>query len=157
MIWGAWSDLWAFVKGERNRSAQNQITYRLGLPKVCVHLPHHQNGHRFRIFWDLLVLFGLGIMLEEGICEVWILGFMRSKSSNLEVQIIWGIDVEMGPYLWRHKYFVKEVHWWIVVYCMGVWEVAFDLWFLKIFICFLGGIKGRVKISDFMKVFKIVI
>ncbi len=38
-------------------------------------------------------------MLEEGICEIGIFEFMRSKSSNLEVQKIWGMDIEMGPYL----------------------------------------------------------
>ena len=108
------------------------------------------------IFWAVLVQFGLGIMCWEGFWEVQIFGFFRPKSSNLEELKIQGMDVEMALYLRKYKYLVKEVYWWNVVYCMGVWEVAFDFWFLKIFIWFLGGVKGRVKISDFMKVFKMV-
>ena len=30
---------------------------------------------------------------------------MRSKSSNLEEWKIWGVDVEMGLYLWRYNFF----------------------------------------------------
>ncbi len=40
---------------------------------------------------------------------------------------------------------------------MEVSEVAFDSGFSKFFIWFLGGIKDRVKISDFTKVFKMAI
>ncbi len=32
-------------------------------------------------------------MLEEGICEVWIFGYMRLKSTNLEAHKIKGVDV----------------------------------------------------------------
>ncbi len=35
--------------------------------------------------------------------------------------------------------------------CMEVWEVAFDFWFLKIFLWFLGGAKVWVKKSFFME------
>ncbi len=85
VIWGAWSDLWAFGKSERNRSKQNQITYRKGLPKVCLQQFYGQDEDWFGIFWALLVHFGLGIMREEGICQIWMFGFLRSKRSNLEV------------------------------------------------------------------------
>ncbi len=33
----------------------------------------------FGIFWALLVYFKLAILHEEGICQIWILGFLRSK------------------------------------------------------------------------------
>ncbi len=56
------------------------------LPKVCVQQFHGQDEDWFRIFWALLVHFGLGIMCKEGICQIWIFGFLRSKRSNLEVQ-----------------------------------------------------------------------
>ncbi len=46
--------------------------------------------------------------------------FMRSKSSSLKRQKIWCVDVEMGSYLWRYKFFVKEVYWWNVASCMCV-------------------------------------
>ncbi len=49
-------------------------------------------------------------MLEEGICQVGIFGFLRSKSSNLEVQKIWGVDVEMALYLTKYKYLVREIY-----------------------------------------------
>ncbi len=35
-------------------------------------------------------------MHQEGFQELWILGVFRSKSLNLEMQKIWGMDVEMG-------------------------------------------------------------
>ncbi len=63
-------------------------------------------------------------MHQEGFGELWSLGFFRSKSLKLEVWKIWGMDVEMAPYLRKYKYLVKEVYWWNVVYCMGVWVVA---------------------------------
>ncbi len=63
----------------------------------------------------------------------------------------WGVNVEMSPYLRKHKYLAKEVYWRNVVYCMGVWEVAFDLWFLKIFIWFLGRAKVWVEKSLFIE------
>ncbi len=50
----------------------------------------------FGLFW---LIFGLGILLKEGICKVLIFGFMRSKSSNLDVWKIWGVDPKMGLYL----------------------------------------------------------
>ncbi len=43
-------------------------------------------------------------MLKEGIYEVQIFGFMRSKSSNLEVWKIWGVDVEMALFLCRYNF-----------------------------------------------------
>ncbi len=54
--------------------------------------------------WAILVQFRLGIMLKEGICEVQIFGFMRSKSSNLQVCKIWCVDVEMGLYLSKYNF-----------------------------------------------------
>ncbi len=32
------------------------------------------------------------------------------KSSNLEVQKKWGVNVEMSPYLRKYKYLVTEVY-----------------------------------------------
>ncbi len=145
----SWSDLWAFGKSEQNWSKWNQITYRQRLPKVCLQQFHGQDEDWFGIFWALLVHFRLGIMRKEGICQIWIFGFLRSKRSNLEVRKIWGVDVEMAPYLRKYKNLVKEVYWWNVVYCMGVWVVTFDFWFLKIFTWFLGGAKVWVKKSFF--------
>ncbi len=49
-------------------------------------------------------------MHEEGICQICILGFLRSKRSNLEVKKKWGVYVEMSLYLRRYKYLVKEVY-----------------------------------------------
>ncbi len=138
-FWGGLRDLGAFRKSQQIWCEPNQITHRQGLPKVCVQQFHSQDEDQFRFFQALLIHFGLGIMLEERIWEVQFFGFVRSNSSNLEVWKIYGLDVEISPHLWRYKYFVKEVHWWIVVYCMGIWEVAFNFWFLKIFKWFLGG------------------
>ncbi len=73
----------AFGKSEPNWCEPNQITYRQGLPKVCVHQFDSQDEDKFKIFWAILVQFRL----------------MRSKSSNLEAWKIWGVDIEMGPYL----------------------------------------------------------
>ncbi len=115
-----------------------------GSSKICVQYFHGQDEDWFRIFWALLVHFGLGTMLQKAIWKVQCFGFKRTKSSNLEVWKTWGVEVEIGPYLWRYKYFVKEAYWWIVVYCMGVWEVAFNFWFLKMFMWFLGGVKCHI-------------
>ncbi len=41
-------------------------------------------------------------MCKEGICQIWILRFLRSKRSNLEVWKKWGVNAEMSPYLRRH-------------------------------------------------------
>ncbi len=60
VIWGAWSDLWAFGKSERNQIEQNQITCRQGLPKVYVYLFHSQNKDQLRIFSALLVILAWG-------------------------------------------------------------------------------------------------
>ncbi len=58
----------------------------------------------------------------------------------------------MSLYLRKYKYFMKEVYQWNVVYCMGVWEVAFKFWFLKICTWFLGGAKViRVEKSFLIK------
>ncbi len=85
------------------------------------------NEHQFCIFWALLVQFGLGkFMCKEGFQELWILGFFRSKRLTLEMWKIWGMDVEMAPYLRKYQNLVKEVYWWNVVCCMGVWVVTFD-------------------------------
>ncbi len=53
----------------------------------------------------------------------------------------------MSLYLRMYKYLVKEVYWWNVVYCMGAWEVVFNIWFLRIFIWFLSGAKVWIKKS----------
>ncbi len=53
VIWGAWSDLWAFGK---KWAKSNHL--KAGLPKVSIHLFHGQNEDQFRIFWALLVDFG---------------------------------------------------------------------------------------------------
>ncbi len=75
---------WA-ARFEPNRCEPNQSTYRQHLPKVCQQQFHGQDEHWFRTFWALLVPFGLGIMHEEGIGQIWIFRFLRSKRSNLEV------------------------------------------------------------------------
>ncbi len=92
-------DLGAFGKTKQNQSKQNQITYRQPLPKVCIQKFHGQDEDQFWIFWALFVQFRLGIMHQEGFWELWILGFFGSKSLNLEVWKIWGMDVETAPYL----------------------------------------------------------
>ncbi len=103
-------DLGAFGKSEPNWCEPNQITYRQGLPKVCVQQFHGQDEDQFEVFWALLVYFGLGIVCQEGLGELYILGFFQSKSSNLEVQKIWGIDVKMALYLRKYKNLVKEAY-----------------------------------------------
>ncbi len=139
--WAAWSysgDLrrlcclrelhfWATWTGQPEK-----ITYHL--PKVCVHLFHGQDEYQVGIFWAILVLYGLRVMHEEGKCEVWIFGFFRSKSSNLEGQKIWDMLGQISLYLRKYKYLAIEVFWWNVAYCMGVWMVTFDFWFSKFFI-----------------------
>ncbi len=82
--------IWA---DEPNWCQPNQSTYRQHLPKVCLQHFHGQDEDWFRILRTLLVHFGLGIMCEEGICQIWIFGFLRSKGSILEVQKKWGMDV----------------------------------------------------------------
>ncbi len=74
--------IWA---DEPNRCEPNRSTYRQHLPKVCLQHFHGQDEDWFGIFGAHLVLFGLGIMHEEGIYQIWIFGFLRSKRSNLEV------------------------------------------------------------------------
>ncbi len=128
----------SFWKSEPNQCEPNQSTYRQRLPEVCLHLFHCQDEDWFRIFWALLVQFGLGKVHQEGFGELWILGFFRSISSNLEVQKIWGMDVEMSPYPRKYKYLVKEVHEWNVVCCMVVWVVAYMI-FEKFYMGFRWG------------------
>ncbi len=73
--------IWAQMS---HRCEPNQSTYRQRLPKVCVY-----TAVSWGLIQDLLgflVHFGLGIMCEKGICQVWIVWFLRSKGSNLEVQ-----------------------------------------------------------------------
>ncbi len=73
VIWGGLRDLGS---SEPNQCKPNQSTYRQF---------DGEDEDLFEIFWALLVNFGLGIMHEEGICWIQIFGFLRSKSSNLEV------------------------------------------------------------------------
>ncbi len=105
VIWGGLCDLGSNVP---NWCKPNQSTQRQHLPKVCVQQFHGQDEDWFRVFWALLVHFGLGIMSKEGIYQIWILGFLRSKRSNLEVWKKWGVDVEMSLYLRRCKYLWKK-------------------------------------------------
>ncbi len=79
VIWGAGPICELLEKSERNRSQRNQITYRQRLPKVCLQQFHGQDENWFGIFWALLVHFRLGIMCKEGICQIWIFRFLRSK------------------------------------------------------------------------------
>ena len=43
----------AFGKSEPNRCEPHQITYRQGLPKVCVQQFHGQDEDQFEVFWAL--------------------------------------------------------------------------------------------------------
>ena len=91
---------------------------------------------------------------------------------------IWVGDNAWGSNLWSLNFGVHEVKkfkfgnaenmgcWYknrsislkVQIFCEGSilmkCGILFNFWFLKIFIWFLGGVKGRVEISDFMKVFK---
>ncbi len=91
-----------------------QITFRQHQPKVCVHLFHGQDWDQFQVFGAFLVQFGLRIMHQEGKCIVWIFGFFRSKSSNLEVQKIWDMLGQIGPYL-------KSINIWWKKYIDSIW------------------------------------
>ncbi len=128
MIWGGLRDLGS---SEPNQCKPNQSTYRQPLPKVYVQQFDGQGEDWFGIFRALLVYFGLGIMHEEGICPIWIFGFLRSKSSNLEVWKKWGVDVEMSPYLFGKKKYIDEM------------QYIFDFW--KCLHGFLCRAKVRVK------------
>ncbi len=46
-------------------------------------------------------------MHKEGISKICIFGFLRLKSSNLEVWKKWDVDVEMSLCLRGYKYLVK--------------------------------------------------
>ncbi len=37
-------------------------------------------------------------------------GVLQVKSSNLEVWKVWGMDIEIAPYLRKYKNLVKEVY-----------------------------------------------
>ncbi len=74
----------------------------------------------------------------------WVLKVKKVKFRSVEK---WGMDAEMSPYLSWYKYLVEKVYWWNIAYCMGVWEVVFDFWFLKIFTWFLSGAKVWVEKS----------
>ena len=78
--------------------------------KSMLYLFHGQDEHQIRIFWAFLVLFGLRTMHKEGICEVQIYGFTRSKSSNLKGWKIWHMLRQISLYLRKSKYLVKEVN-----------------------------------------------
>ena len=144
VIWGGLRDLGS---SEPNRSKPNQSTCRQGWWKVCVHLFHSQDKDQFQVFWALLVQIGLGIVHQEEFGELWNLRFSRPKSLNLEAQKLQGMVVEIAPYLRKYKYLVKEVYWWNLVNCIGVWVVGFDFWFLKNFIQFLDRAKVGVEKS----------
>ena len=83
-----WCELRDLGSSEPNQCKPNQSTFRQHLPKVYVQQFHGQDEDWFGIFWALLVHFRLGIIHKKGICQVRIFGFMRSKSSNLEVWTI---------------------------------------------------------------------
>ncbi len=58
-----------------------------------------------------------------------------------------GYECRNGSVSQKIKIFGQRSYWWNVVYCIGVWEVTFNFWFLKIFTWFLGGAKVWVKKS----------
>ncbi len=151
VIWGG-CEIWELLEKKTSKIGANKINHlRQPLQKVCIQQFHGQDKDQFWNFWALLVQFGLGIMHQEGFCKLWILGFLRSKSSNLEVWKIWVMDVEMDLYLRKYKNLVKEVYCWSVVCCMGVWVVTFNFWFLKNYMWFLGRAKVWVERSFFFE------
>ncbi len=95
-----------------------------------------------------MVLFGLCIMCQEGKFKVWIFGFFRSKSSNLKGWKISDMLGQISPYLRKCEYLVKEVYWWNVVHCTGVWLVGYYMVFrrglsLDTNLRFLEGVQNR--------------
>ncbi len=113
-----------FWESNQNQSNQNQSTYRQGSWKVCVQQFHGQNEDWFRIFWALLVQFGLEIMCKEGFWEVLFFGFVGSNSSNLEGPKIYFVDAEMGSYLRKYKSLVKVFK---MVICIRVGFICMQL------------------------------
>ena len=79
----------------------------------------------FGLFWVLLVQFG---NVPGRIFRSFIFGVLWVKKFKFGSTKIWGMDVETVLYLRMYKYLVKEVWWWNMVYCVGVWEVAFNFW-----------------------------
>ncbi len=136
MIWGGLRDL---CSNEPNQCEPNQSTYRQHLPKVCVQQLHGQDADWFWIFGALLVHFGLGIICQEGICQIWTLGFLIIRS-NLEVQKKWGVNVEMSLYLRRRQIFDEGS---ILIKCsMLYWGLKGSIQFLifeNIYVLFRWG------------------
>ncbi len=90
--------------------------------------------------FGLLVQFGFRIMCQERIWEVYILGFFWSKSSNLEVQKIWGMDVDIAIS--------------ILMKCSLLYGgLSGNIQFLKNFTWFLGGAIVGVERSFFLTKF----
>ncbi len=128
-----------------------------GQPKVCVQQFHGQDEDRFGILQAVLVQFGLGIMCQEEFGEVLILGFFRSKSSDLEEPKIWGMDVEMGSNLRKYKFFGERS---MLIKCSFLFvylSSSIHVLIFNIFCVVFRWGQRWIKISDFMKVFKIVI
>ncbi len=149
MIWEGWSNLGAFGKSEQNQRKPNQITYRQPSPKVCVHLFHCQDEDQFWIF--VLFQFNLGWgRCQEGFWEVQILGFLRSKSSNLKVIENMGYECGNVSMSQKLQIFCETGIWWNVINCMRVWEVAFNFWLSTIVKNFTGGVKSWVE-KSFLK------
>ncbi len=148
MIWGGLHDLGS---NEPNWCEPNQSTYKQCLPKVCLQQFHGQDEDWFGIFWALLVHFGLGIMCEEGICQIWIFGFFEVKKVKFGSVEKMGYKCKNVSVSQKAQIFGKRS---ILMKCSilyGGWEVAFNFWFLKIFIWLLGRAKVWLKKLFFME------
>ena len=79
------------------------------------------------------------ILLEEDahcVCA-WLVPSWH-KSPKIQIGRGWTFEIvtQTTLYLRKYKYLVKEVHQWNTVFCLCVWEVAFNFWFSKSFTCF---------------------
>ncbi len=109
LIWGDGAVHWRVLKERLKCGHLNQSTYRQHLPKVCVQQFHSHDEDQIRIFQAFLVAFRLRAMLQEGIREVWIFRFFRSKSSNWDGKKIWDLLTQVFFCLRKYRYLVKEV------------------------------------------------
>ena len=134
MIWGGCAVVGSSTFERREQGNLNQSPVSIICQKymhTCFMVKTRVNSGYLSFFWFNL---GWGLCMRKENVKF---EFLGSKGQKVQIgrEENLGLLGQIGPYLRKYKYLVKEV------YYMGVWIAAFYFIFLKNFTWFLGGAK----------------
>ncbi len=151
-ISGGWSIVQRHtILSNWNDEQLEQITCRQQRQKTCEHQFLGQHQVQILVFWVFLVLFRSRIMCAEGIYLDINFEAFEAKCLNFEGCKIEYLVAQIGLYLRKYKYCVKEVNWWNVVHWFGCFSGSIQFFFCLFFKILPGFLVGSKFGWDFSK------